>query len=201
MAVIIMGGRYKGRTLLTDTRSSLIRPTSGKVREALFSSLGPALEGESFVDLYAGSGAVGLEALSRGAGEAHLVESHPQSWSLLQANCKAVLGSRSGAAGSETGTAGSASTSAESDAAKALPARADAMAWCKRMRAEGRTFAYVFADPPFQDDFSCLKDAVLGVLAPGGTAIIQFPSRNPPAWVGQAAKLKKYGDSSLAFFT
>jgi 16S rRNA (guanine966-N2)-methyltransferase len=182
MPVIIMGGAYKGRKLTTDTRAEVIRPTSGKVREALFSSLGPSLEGESFVDLYAGSGSVGLEALSRGASEAHLVENHTQSWTLLKANCLAVLG---------TGP----------DAARALPERDDALAWCRRMRGEGRAFAYVFADPPFKDDFTALKDAVLGVLAPGGTAIIQFPTRNPPTWAGEAAKLKKYGDSSLAFFT
>ena len=182
MAVIIMGGRYKGRKLGTDTRASLIRPTSGKVREALFSSLGESLEGRAFVDLYAGSGAVGLEALSRGASEVHLVESHPQSWALLQANCRDVLG-------------------AGPEAAQAIPARAEALAWCRRMREAGRTFPYVFADPPFRDDFTGLKDALLGVLAPEGTAVIQFPTRNPPAWLGQASKLKKYGDSSLAFFT
>lgn len=177
-----MGGTYKGRKLATDTRAEVIRPTSGKVREALFSSLGPSLEGESFVDLYAGSGAVGLEALSRGASEAHLVENHAQSWALLKANAEAVLGKGAGAA-------------------RAVLTRADALAWCRKLRAEGRTFAYVFADPPFQDDFTALKDAVLGVLAPGGTAVIQYPSRNPPVWAGEAAKLKKYGDSGLAFFT
>jgi 16S rRNA (guanine966-N2)-methyltransferase len=182
MGVIIMGGAYKGRKLSTDTRAQVIRPTSGKVREALFSSLGESLEGSTFVDLYAGSGAVGLEALSRGAREAYLVEHHPQSWLLLKANCKSVLGEGP-------------------DSAKALPIRADAAAFCRKMKEEGRGFDFVFADPPFGDDFSRLKDGVLGLLAPGGTGIIQFPSRNPPAWLDQAVKLKKYGESGLAFFT
>lgn len=177
-----MGGRYKGRKLQTDTRASLIRPTSGKVREALFSSLGEALQDQAFVDLYAGSGSVGLEALSRGASEAHLVESHAQSWALLKANCKAVVGEGP-------------------EAASAIPAKEDALAWCRRMRAEGRAFPYVFADPPFRDDFADLADAVLGVLVLGGTAVIQYPTRQPPAWIGRASKVKKYGDSSLAFFT
>ncbi|MBW8888718.1 MAG: RsmD family RNA methyltransferase [Fibrobacteres bacterium] len=179
MAVIIMGGRFKGRKLQTDTRASLIRPTSGKVREAMFSSIGEALAGEAFVDLYAGSGAVGLEALSRGASSAHLVEKHPQSWTLLKANCRAVLGE---------------------EADLAIPVKEEARAWCRRMRAEGRTFPYIFADPPFQDDFSGLEEDVLGLLTSGGIAIIQYPTRNPPAWIGRASKLKKYGDSSLAFF-
>ena len=182
MAVIIMAGAFKGRRLLTDTRSSLIRPTSGKVREALFSSLGEPLEGAAFVDLYAGSGAVGLEALSRGASEAHLVERSPQSWALLKANCRAVLGE-------------------SPDAARAFPVKQDALDWCRRMRADGRAFPFVFADPPFRDDFTALMDAVLGVLAPGGTAVIQYPTRHPPEWIGRVSKLKKYGESSLAFFT
>lgn len=182
MGIIITGGAYRGRKLETDTRAQVIRPTSGKVREALFSSLGEAIEGASFVDLYAGSGSVGLEAVSRGAREAFLVESHGQSWLLLNANCKTVLGSGP-------------------DAVKAVPVRSEADTFCRRMREEGRRFDFVFADPPFADDFSGLKDGVMGLLAAGGTGIIQFPSRNPPAWLGQAAKLKKYGESGLAFFT
>jgi 16S rRNA (guanine966-N2)-methyltransferase len=182
MGVIITGGEYKGRKLSTDTRAQVIRPTSGKVREALFSSLGESLLDASFVDLYAGSGAVGLEAVSRGAREAHLVENHSQSWILLRGNCAAVRGRGP-------------------DAAKALPVKAAAAAFCRRMRDEGRTFDFVFADPPFEDDFSALKDLVSGILSERGTGIIQFPSRNPPAWLDQAGKLKKYGESGLAFFT
>ncbi|MDB5104067.1 MAG: putative methyltransferase [Fibrobacteres bacterium] len=182
MGVIITGGEYKGRKLSTDTRAQVIRPTSGKVREALFSSLGETILDATFVDLYAGSGAVGLEALSRGARESILVENHAQSWLLLKANCASVLGNGP-------------------DAGKANLVKSDATAFGRRMREEGRAFDFVFADPPFDHDFSGLKDLVSGLLGPGGTGIIQFPSRNPPAWLDQAAKLKKYGESGLAFFT
>ncbi|MEO7426948.1 MAG: RsmD family RNA methyltransferase [Fibrobacteria bacterium] len=185
MGVIITGGLYRGRKLETDTRAQVIRPTSGKVREALFSSLGEKVAGSLFVDLYAGSGAVGLEALSRGASRVLLVENHAQSWLLLQANCKSVLGP--------------AFRPSEEGAAQLV--RSDALAFCHRMREEGRVFAFVFADPPFEDDFSTLWDGVSGLLEPGGTGIIQFPSRNPPAWLAKADKLKKYGESGLAFFT
>jgi len=181
LGVIITGGTYRGRALSTDTRSQVIRPTSGKVREAVFSSLGESVEGSRFVDLYSGSGAVGLEALSRGAREAHLVESHPQSWALLKANCKTVLGDGP-------------------DAAKAVPVRAAALPFCRAQSGAGNEFDLVFADPPFGDDFSELKAAVLSILAPGGTAVIQFPSRNPPAWAQTADKLKRYGESGVAFF-
>ncbi len=182
MGVIIMGGEFRGRKLATDTSSRIIRPTSGKVREALFSSLGERLADSSFVDLYAGSGSVGLEAASRGAREVLLVENHPKSWALLKANVKTVLEGRAGAEA----------------------VHSEALAFCKKMREAGRAFDFVFADPPFADDFSALKDAVLGILAPGGLGIIQFPSRNPPAWLAGslahgAARLKRYGESGLAF--
>jgi 16S rRNA (guanine966-N2)-methyltransferase len=178
MGVIIMGGEFRGRKLATDASSQIIRPTSGKVREALFSSLGERVVDATFVDLYAGSGSVGLEAASRGAREVHLVENHPKSWTLLKANVKAVLGEGNG---------------------RVSPVRAAAAAFCKSMREEGRRFDFVFADPPFADDFSDLKDAVLGILVSSGTGIIQFPTRNPPAWVAEVTKLKRYGESGLAF--
>jgi 16S rRNA (guanine(966)-N(2))-methyltransferase RsmD len=183
MGVIIMGGEYRGRKLATDTRSGVIRPTSGKVREALFSSLGGRVPGSAFVDLYAGSGAVGLEALSRGAREVHQVENHPQSFALLKANCQTVIGGKP-------------------DAAAARAVRAEAGAFCRDMAAQGRRFDLVFADPPFDrgGDFAALPALFRGLLAEDGTAIIQFPFRAPPEWLPQAGKVRRYGESGLAFF-
>jgi 16S rRNA (guanine(966)-N(2))-methyltransferase RsmD len=180
MAIIITGGDFRGRRLATDTRAQVIRPTSGKVREALFSSLGGQVPGARFVDLYAGSGAVGLEALSRGAGEAHLVESHPQSWLLLQENARNVAGSNPGL----------------------HLHKSDAAAFCRARAARGEAFDLVFADPPFDKDrdFHALPGLLASVLGGEGTAVIQFPTRNPPAWLERAAKVRKYGESSLAFF-
>ena len=180
-----MGGEFRGRKLATDDSSNIIRPTSGKVREALFSSLGEAIVGSVFIDLYAGSGSVGLEALSRGARDVRLVENHPKSWVLLKSNIKTLVGD-------------------VSQSERVAPIRSDALAFCRRMHTEGVRADFVFADPPFKDDFSRLKDAALNILAPGGTSIIQFPSRNPPVWLETAlgeglAKLKKYGESGLVF--
>jgi 16S rRNA (guanine(966)-N(2))-methyltransferase RsmD len=180
MGIIIMGGEFRGRKLATDSSSQIIRPTSGKVRQALFSSLGESLIGQTFVDLYAGTGAVGLEAASRGAKEVYLVEKHPKSWALLKTNAKSIL----------TGAD-------ESDFIHLV--HGDALGFCQKMREEGRKFPFIFADPPFADDFSLLHDAILGILEPTGTGIIQYPSRNPPNWVGKVGKLKKYGESGLAF--
>lgn len=185
MGVIIMGGQFRGRKLATDNSSEIIRPTSGKVREALFSSLGERLVDATVVDLYAGSGSVGLEAASRGASEVHLVENHAKSWALLKANIKTVLGEHA-------------------DSSRVFPVHSEALAFCRRMREAGRSFDFVFADPPFADDFSLLRDAVLGILAKSGKGVIQFPARNPPNWLEDGVKLgtikmKRYGESGLAF--
>jgi 16S rRNA (guanine(966)-N(2))-methyltransferase RsmD len=182
MGVIIMGGEFRGRKLGADTRAGVIRPTSGKVREALFSSLSARVPGSAFADLYAGTGAVGLEALSRGASEVTLVESHPQSWALLKSNVEAVAGGRE-------------------EASRVKPVRADALAFCREQAAKGRRFDVVFADPPFDRaaEFAALPGLLLGILAEGGVAVVQFPTRTPPPWLDRVEKLRKYGESTLAY--
>src|SRR4051795_12651307 len=79
-----MGGRWGGRRLAAPPGRAT-RPTSDRVREALFSILGP-LDGERVLDLFAGSGALGLEALSRGAASATLVERAPAALRVLREN-------------------------------------------------------------------------------------------------------------------
>jgi len=85
----IVAGRFGGRrlTLPDDPR---VRPTADRVREAWLSILGPDLEGATVVDLFAGSGALGLEALSRGAGHVTFVEVLPASLAAIRANVAAL---------------------------------------------------------------------------------------------------------------
>jgi 16S rRNA (guanine966-N2)-methyltransferase len=86
--VTVGGGVWKGRTLrYPDDRD--IRPTMQRTKESVFSSLGPLLGGAVFVDLYAGAGATGIEALSRGARRVHFVEIRRDAVALLRANLEA----------------------------------------------------------------------------------------------------------------
>lgn len=85
MSLKIIGGRFKGRSLKTPPSSST-RPTQGMLREALFNICQNSIEGACFLDLFAGSGAVGLEALSRGATHATLIESNRQAIHCIQEN-------------------------------------------------------------------------------------------------------------------
>ncbi|HEY2036623.1 MAG TPA: RsmD family RNA methyltransferase, partial [Steroidobacteraceae bacterium] len=81
----IIGGSLGSRTLQAPPGLAT-RPTSDRLRETLFNVLAPRIEGAAFLDLYAGSGAVGIEALSRGAARAVLVERAPPALKVLRAN-------------------------------------------------------------------------------------------------------------------
>jgi 16S rRNA (guanine966-N2)-methyltransferase len=134
-SVRIIGGRWRGTRLPVPERPGL-RPTSDRVRETLFNWLQPQLPGARVLDLFAGSGALGLEALSRGAASAQLVEADAQ----LALGLK-ELGGRL-------------------DASERLEVHAgDALAWLRGAR-EG-VFDIAFVDPPFD---AGLWNAVLGLL-------------------------------------
>ena len=81
----IIAGKYRSR-ILKSLKGSALRPTSDRLRETLFNVLGPAVAGSRFVDVFAGTGAVGIEALSRGAAEAFFIEHHAPSAKLIRAN-------------------------------------------------------------------------------------------------------------------
>src|ERR1700730_4707865 len=81
----VIAGRYRSRRLKGPGKLRL-RPTSDRLRETLFNVLGPSVEDSLFVDLYAGTGAIGIEAISRGARETVLIESHPATARLVRAN-------------------------------------------------------------------------------------------------------------------
>lgn len=83
----IISGQSKGRKILTPKGFGVTRPALEKVREAIFSSLGD-ISGKVILDVFAGSGSLGLEALSRGAARAYFVDDHPQALSCLIANLK-----------------------------------------------------------------------------------------------------------------
>jgi 16S rRNA (guanine(966)-N(2))-methyltransferase RsmD len=85
----VIAGKYRSRTL-RSLKGQALRPTSDRLRETLFNILGPAVENSMFVDLFAGTGAVGIEALSRGARAAIFVEQHAPAASLIRRNLESL---------------------------------------------------------------------------------------------------------------
>ena len=159
--VRIVGGSLRGRKLGFPDLPGL-RPTPNRVRETLFNWLAPHIGGMRALDLFAGSGALGIEAISRGASSAVLVESNPAAAKQLR---ESVLRLGLGNARVES---------------------ADAMAYLKRAMSPGGEgpFDLIFLDPPFdsglQEPASKLISR-LGALAPGGFCYMEIPRRTAPA--------------------
>jgi 16S rRNA (guanine966-N2)-methyltransferase len=175
----IVAGIAGGRRLAVPPSGP--RPTSDRVREALFSALAhdPGLDGVAVLDLCAGSGALGLEALSRGAGHVLLVESDKRAVAVLRHNVAAV-----GLPGAHVRAA---------TVAAVLGAKAD------------RPYAVLLADPPYampDAEVAGWLTAALtnGWLTPDATAVVERPTRGGPfPWPSpmEATRERRYGETTL----
>ena len=178
----MIAGEAKGRRL-TGIRSSAIRPTSDRVREALFSALGAAVPGARVLDLYAGSGALGIEALSRGAAGAVFVDSDREAVGAIRANLAL------------TGTEDRASV-----------VRSPVSGFLAAGRAAGRQdlFDLVFLDPPYAQgppvkDLEALVAG--GFLEAGAWVVLETRGPDVPAAVEglEVVSRRRYGDTTLIF--
>jgi 16S rRNA (guanine(966)-N(2))-methyltransferase RsmD len=176
----VIGGSFKGRRLRVPRGA--VRPTSDRVREALFDILGEAIVGSVFLDGYAGTGAVGIEALSRGAREVTLVENDEGTLRTLRGNLAVDPGIESRA------------RVIPSDLALAL----------RRLRREGVLFDTVFIDPPYgaELDRGLRLVGSSGVLAEGALVIAEHETRHPPAPPRGLlpVRTRDYGRAALSLF-
>jgi 16S rRNA (guanine(966)-N(2))-methyltransferase RsmD len=180
----VIAGTYRSRKLKGPGKLSL-RPTSDRLRETLFNILGPSIEDSLFVDLYAGTGAIGIEAVSRGARLAILVEAHAATARLAKENLEA-LGIRGGAE----------------------VIQASALQGLEKMAARRLMADFIFLDPPYDDDAEHVK--VLEYLdrshlvAPYGVVIVEH--RNKMELPGRFDRLERtrlleQGDAALSFYS
>lgn len=175
-AVRVAAGRWKGRRLEVPAGA---RSTSGRAREALFNILQETIRGASVLDLYAGSGAVGLEAVSRGAARAVLVERDARA---LARNVE-VLGPREG---------------------EVRVLRTDVEEAIDALTRRGERFDIIFSDPPYAAPFETgLVARIAALTAPGGLFILQRDA--PPEFVQEPEGLmlvrrRQYGRNVFYFF-
>ena len=180
-SIRIIAGRFRGRVLRVPDVPGL-RPTGNRVREALFNILGQDLTGRAVLDLYAGTGALGLEALSRGSPRVVLVESDRTLAQGLRRTADAL-----GVAGSVRIVAG----------------RVEEVLRARTIR---RTFDVVLADPPYGAvEPAGLADAVdaAGVLARDGVLVVEAAKTREsvePSRALQLVRTQRYGGTSLLFF-
>lgn len=184
----IIAGDAQGVTLAVPRSGT--RPTSDRVREALFSTLEArdALEGVEVLDLYAGTGALGLEALSRGAAAAVLVERAPKAAAILRKNAAAV----EAAIGR---TARARQVRARVDPASALAGAQTAAAG----------LGLVFLDPPYEapgSEVTAVLAALVGKLEPWGLVVLERSARDPLPELPPGLVLdrtKTYGETALHY--
>jgi len=177
----VISGLYKGRQL-GSLKGSQTRPTPGKVKEAVFSSLQALIPNSIWLDLFAGSGGIGIEALSRGAAFCIFAENNPLASKIIRANLDSL----------------------GLDQTKAKVLGCDAATACGIIaRDQGRTIEIAYLDPPYADLQGYVKaiTALESVLRPGAHIIIEHSiDFSPQLPYGIQIKAKKYGASGVTIF-
>ena len=178
----IVAGTHRGRPLVGPKRPGL-RPTADRVRESLFNLLGQFFEGGEVLDLYAGTGALAFEALSRGMSRAVLVDPGAESARLVAENARAL----------------------EMEGRIEL-LRMPVVRAAPRLAAEGRRFALVLADPPYAEEVAAEVVRAVGeggLLAEGGTLVVEHGRREvaPDTVAGlQRVDSRRFGDTMVSLY-
>ena len=185
----IIGGKYRGKKIALPSKS-VTRSSKARLRESLFNTIQFDLIDKNFVEMFGGSGSVGLEAISRGAKRAWFIEFDPDAYRTLRSNCRLIDASKCDVR--------------HGDAFEVLPQI------LKEIENEGEK-AYIYIDPPFsiREGHTDIYERVIDTIAridPGVVHMIvvehmtkfDFPDRIGPF---RRVKFKKFGKSALSFYS
>jgi 16S rRNA (guanine966-N2)-methyltransferase len=172
----VTGGEWRGR-LLSTPREQLFRPTRALVREALFNILGDEVVGAAFIDLFAGAGTVGFDALSRGARDVQFIDRDERALTHVRASA-GKLGC----------------------VAQCRVIRSDALRWVRSRPASLVGADIVFVDAPYRDDVVMDVLAVLGEAPPPVVVCEHHRARSLPDRIGRLAVVRRgrYGITDLS---
>ena len=158
-----------------------VRPTSARVRESLMDIWAPQLAGARVLELFAGSGAIGIESISRGAIFVHFIDMRPEVLDRLQRNCRLL----------------------EADQYR-IDRRTLPVGLASLLAREERGFDLIFADPPYgYVAYDELVGACVPLLADGGEVVLEHAARSPlPARLGGLVRVeeRRFGDTALSFY-
>ncbi len=179
----VISGQYRGLTLKA-LKGDKLRPTSDQLRETLFDVLGPSVEGTRFLDAYAGTGAVGIEAISRGAADVTFVEQHRAAAELIRQNLSRLK-------------IDSGYWILTSTVEHAL----------EKLSGEGEKFDFIFLDPPYdaiREYHQTLRDVGRGRLLLPTSVVIAEHSRHvilEDEYISlRRTRLIRHGDAQLSFY-
>jgi 16S rRNA (guanine966-N2)-methyltransferase len=182
----VQSGTARGRRMVAVPRGLEVRPILARIRKSLFDIIRPRIQGAPFLDLFAGTGMVGIEALSNGASKAVFVDVRGDSLKMIRANLDHL-------------NFWDRAETVKADATRDLKA------------AGGRAYAVVFMGPPYKNEKgtplalaapALAQVAAAGLLAPGGWAVVQHHEKESLAaavdrW--ELFRVKEYGDTHLSF--
>jgi len=179
----IIAGTYRGLHLRT-LKGGNLRPTSDQMRETLFDVLGPRVVGATFLDAYAGTGAVGIEAISRGAGDVVFIEHHRAAAQLIRTNLAAL----------------------KIDSGFAIRTCA-VLTGLERLERDGESFDIVFLDPPYEEIreyHHTLRQLARGSLLRPSSIVIAEHSKHIQLEENyltlQRTRELRHGDAQLSFY-
>lgn len=181
-SVRIIAGQYRSRKLDFPTLEGL-RPTADRVRETLFNWLQDSIQGETCLDLFAGSGALGFEALSRGASQVDFIEQNATAAKSIRENIER-LGAKQGDVFC-----------------------CDALQWLDSHAQESQKYGLVFLDPPFQGELlaqSIMKLESANILKAGGLVYIEKEKQSASDWLPEnwtEVKSKKAGSVQFGLYS
>jgi 16S rRNA (guanine966-N2)-methyltransferase len=172
----IISGTFGGR-IINSPAGKKTHPMSERVRNALFNSLGSSIEGASVLDAFAGTGALGIEALSRGAKHATFIERDRVAQNVLDENIN-LLGISQ----------------------KSKIIKAPVSSWIDTY--DGPKFDLIFADPPYHDTQFSTVSKLMGLLKPGALMVLSRPGRSESPTVPGVVVVdnRGYGDAVLTYF-
>ncbi|MGE5403709.1 MAG: 16S rRNA (guanine(966)-N(2))-methyltransferase RsmD [Candidatus Saccharibacteria bacterium] len=177
----VIAGTAKGRKLKVPIGPD-IRPVTDMIKGAYFNTIGQYLNGLSFLDLFAGSGSMGIEAVSRGAREAVFVELDPKAVSIIKENLRNC--------GFEKNT---------------RVIKGDVIKVASQLQREGSCYDFIYADPPFRlaAQYNRLAEDLAELVTENGLVVLRMPKGTPAADNLEGAGLTRtsiYGDSVLYFY-
>lgn len=181
----IIAGRYKGRHL-TAPKGTVVRPTKDRVKESIFSIIQDRVIDAKFLDLCAGTGNIGIEALSRGAKQVTFLEKNLKCIRLIEQNLKWI--------------------GLDINQPEVQLIRAEAIQGINLLKEQSETFELIYLDPPYDSDLynqclSCISDTC--VLETSGILLVEYRKHTKlPSISGRLCcyRTKQYGDTCLGFY-